>query len=508
VDGRAGVKADGLRYIAFDPLLPAGADGDSDGLPVNWEGAYGLSDTDATDAALDADGDGRTNAQEYADGTHPRGFYTRYLAEGASSDFFTTRVVIANPNAAPATVLFRALTDRGETVPRYLVLPALSRQSVVVNDLFPNVNVAFASVIESDVEVVVDRTMLWGASGFGSSAETSVPAPALQWFLAEGATHGAFDLFYLLQNPDLTQAAQVRIRYLTVSGAPIERTYTVAPRSRHTIQVDAVPGLASAEVSAVIESLNNVPIIAERAMYVFQANVGWIAGHESAGVTAPSSHWFLAEGATGPLFDLFVLYANPSPQPADLRVTYLLENGTNIVVTRTIPGNARRTVNVALEDPRLAQTTVATTVESLNGVPIVVERAMWWPHGQAWTEGHNSAGSTATGVKWGLGDGGSTPTDPPTWTYVLIANTARTPATVRVTLLFADRGPVSRDVSVLPNARKTIDLGIFPESAGRTYSVVVESLTGEPIVVERAMYSNAGGVTWAAGTNALATRLR
>jgi hypothetical protein len=37
---------------------------------------------------------------------------------------------------------------------------------------------------------------------------------------------------------------------------------------------------------------------------------------------------------------------------------------------------------------------------------------------------------------------------------------------------------------------------------------VVESLTGEPIVVERAMYSNAGGVTWAAGTNALATRLR
>jgi hypothetical protein len=333
-----------------------------------------------------------------------------------------------------------------------------------------------------------------------------VPAPSLQWFLAEGAT-GPFSLYYLLQNPDLTQAAQVRIRYLTPRGAPIERTYTVGPRSRRTIEVKAVPGLAIAEVSAVIESLNNVPIIAERAMYLLDPAIGFVAGHESAGVTAPSTHWFLAEGATGPLFDLYVLYANPNPQPADLRVTYLLENGTNIVVTRTIPANARRTVIVAQEDPRLAQTTVATTVESLNGVPVVVERAMWWPRG-AWIEAHNSAGATTTGVKWGLGDGGSTPTDPPTATYVLIANTAATPATVRVTLLFADRGPVSRDVSVLPNARKTIDLGIFPESAGRTYSVVVESLTGEPIVVERAMYSNAGGVTWAAGTNALATKLR
>jgi hypothetical protein len=39
---------------------------------------------------------------------------------------------------------------------------------------------------------------------------------------------------------------------------------------------------------------------------------------------------------------------------------------------------------------------------------------------------------------------------------------------------------------------------------------VVESLGPTPvqIVVERAMYSNAGGVQWAAGTNALATRLQ
>ena len=36
------------------------------------------------------------------------------------------------------------------------------------------------------------------------------------------------------------------------------------------------------------------------------------AGHDTAGVTAPAEQWFLAEGATGPTFDLFVLVANPT----------------------------------------------------------------------------------------------------------------------------------------------------------------------------------------------------
>jgi len=39
---------------------------------------------------------------------------------------------------------------------------------------------------------------------------------------------------------------------------------------------------------------------------------------------------------------------------------------------------------------------------------------------------------------------------------------------------------------------------------------VIDSLGGTPaaLVVERAMYANANGVVWAAGTNALATKLQ
>jgi len=46
-------------------------DDDDDGLPDTWENDNGLDPLDATDAASDADGDGRSAAVEYADGTDP-----------------------------------------------------------------------------------------------------------------------------------------------------------------------------------------------------------------------------------------------------------------------------------------------------------------------------------------------------------------------------------------------------------------------------------------------------
>ena len=46
-------------------------DDDDDGIPLEWEQRYGMSDSNAADAALDADGDGFSNRQEYLCGTNP-----------------------------------------------------------------------------------------------------------------------------------------------------------------------------------------------------------------------------------------------------------------------------------------------------------------------------------------------------------------------------------------------------------------------------------------------------
>jgi hypothetical protein len=56
----------------WQAVSTAPADSDSDGMPDSWEVAYGFNPNDPDDAALDADGDGLSNLQEYQAGTHPR----------------------------------------------------------------------------------------------------------------------------------------------------------------------------------------------------------------------------------------------------------------------------------------------------------------------------------------------------------------------------------------------------------------------------------------------------
>ena len=363
------------------------------------------------------------------------------------------------------------------------------------------------------MQVVVDRTMKWDASGYGAHAERGIlTRTATTWYLAEGATLGSFDLFYLIQNPNAGEAS-VEVTYLLPAGAPVVKTYTVPGQSRFNIWVDQIPELTNAEVSAIVRSTNGVPIIVERAMYLSTPTQAFAAGHESAGVTAPATSWFLAEGATGDFFDLFILIANPNAQTAQVQARYLLTDGTVITKPYAVGPNSRFNIWVDLEDARLANAAVSTTVTSTNGVPIIVERSMWWPGPTfaTWYEAHNSPGSTETGVKWAMGEGelgGASSTE----TYVLVANTSATTGTARVTLVFEDgSAPVSKDFGLPPNSRTNVAVkDEFPAAAGKVFGAIVESLGGTPaqIVVERAVYYNANGVTWAAGTNALATKLQ
>ena len=113
------------------------------------------------------------------------------------------------------------------------------------------------------------------------------------------------------------------------------------------------------------------------------------------------------------------------------------------------------------------------------------------------------------------GSGGEAGGSKATQTYVLIANTSSTPGRVRLSALPdlaatpASAPPViSTTVDLPPNSRTTVPMHTIPGLAEHRFGVLVESIDTAPLadlVVERAMYWNSGGVTWAAGTNLLAT---
>ena len=81
------------------------------------------------------DGDGRTNLQEYQQGTHPRGFVITYFAEGATGSFFDTVIAVANPTATRALVLSRFQREDGAVIRKYQVVEAHSRATIVVEQV-------------------------------------------------------------------------------------------------------------------------------------------------------------------------------------------------------------------------------------------------------------------------------------------------------------------------------------------------------------------------------------
>ena len=90
--------------------------------------------------------------------------------------------------------------------------------------------------------------------------------------------------------------------------------------------------------------------------------------------------------------------------------------------TYTVRAHSRFSVYVDAI-PGLENTAVATTLTSTNAVPIVAERAMYWPGGFFdYYEGHSSAGSTTTALEWVVGGGENGGPDA-AQTFVLIANT-------------------------------------------------------------------------------------
>jgi hypothetical protein len=525
-----------LAFVSDDPSLVGASPGalpvvfvadlqdlfdvDHDLLDDRWERFFGLDATTASGAegaAGDPDGDGVSNAAEQAAGTHPRGFHRRYLAEGATGSFFRTRIAVANPDLSPSTsasALLTFLRSDGNRSVEPLTIVRGTRETVFAETIEGLASADFSTVVESDRPLVVDRTMMWDTrsplteSGYGAHSETAVDAPATHWYLAEGTTVLTFDLFYLLQNPQDTPT-DATIRYLRPSGAPLVRTYTLPPHSRTTIYVNiADPELAETDVSGDIEA--TAPIIVERAMYASRPGQPFALGTASKGVTAPAVTWFLAEGATGAFFDTYVLIANPSLSTAEVTVRFDPVGRASVTRRYSLAPSSRTTLFLdGIEE--IGDTSVSTTVTSTNGVPVVVERAMYWPNGfYDYYEGHTSAGVTAPGLKWALAEGeGSYYLNPQT--FVLIANTSSAAGRVRVTTLnenHAAPGPGDPfELDLPPNSRTTVPMKVN-DYPGR-FGVLVESIgpTPAPIVVEGAFYWTVDGVLWAAGSSLVATKL-
>jgi autotransporter-associated beta strand protein len=431
---------------------------------------------------------------------------TYYLSEGATGTFFDEDVLIANPNDTEAPVTLTFYRSDGTTIVAPRTVGARSRLTVHVDEI-PGLEAAEASVkVESDLglPLAVERSMFWDATYYAGHAAAAVPAPAQDWLFAEGA-QGFFDTFLLVANPN-TAPADLTLSFLREGEAPFVTTMPVGGMSRLTVPASAFSELRGRSFGVSIHA--SLPVVVERSIYfATTADRLWRGGDASAGVTAASTSWTLAEGATGGFFDTFVLLGNPQPTEAHVTLRFLLSSGETVTVPKTVPANGRVTVNIEQEDdPRLANASMATVVTS--DVAIVVERSMYWTGDVApWSEAHNSFGTPDLGTHWALAEGRAG--GPHHFhSYLLLANPQSTPAQATVTFLPETGGPpVVQTVEVPPTSRLSLDVNSIAALQDTSFGIEVQVTNDVPIAVERSMYWNTSQTFWSGGSNAPGTRL-
>jgi uncharacterized delta-60 repeat protein len=496
------------RLLSGEATVPPPVDlvdSDADGLPNGWETQFGLNPNSASGndgATGDMDGDGVTNISEYQAGTDPTLSNLWILPEGATG-FFTERIAVANPGTDAATFTVAFLPESGSSVTQTYTLAAQSRTTITVNEV-PGLSSAAVSAVLSATRggIVAERTMLWDArdgSHYGGHTGKAIAQARTTWYLAEGEA-SFFDTYILLANAS-SSAATVTLSFLLENGNTITDTRTVPANARVTVYTNDVAGLRGNAFSTTITS--SIPITVERAMYFGNAVRLFNGGHGSAAVEAPATSWFVAEGRTGPFFDVYLLLANPGTVAANVTIRFLKPGGVVVTQTRTLNPTSRTTIHVD-SVPGLADTDVSASITSDQ--PIIVERAMYWPDPFTnWYEAHNSAGVTATGTRWALAEGeigGSLSFE----TYILLANPGSADATVTLTFLRTSGTNLTLTRTVTANSRLTIAAVEAGLTAGEQFGVLIDST--QPIAVERAMYWNGDGQFWGAGTNETGVRIR
>ena len=168
------------------------------------------------------------------------------------------------------------------------------------------------------------------------------------------------------------------------NGNIIEKEIPLAATSRYTINVNDY--VRENSVSTYIRS--ELPIIAERAMYWDSNELVWAGGHTSQGSAETALSWYLAEGCTSAPFSTWVPIMNPNETDAEVAVTFMQPDGTITQETITVKATSRYTINVGAY---VDNDSVSVKVESINNVPVIAERAMYWDCGDyTWKGGHAS----------------------------------------------------------------------------------------------------------------------
>jgi hypothetical protein len=296
------------------------------------------------------------------------------------------------------------------------------------------------------------------------------------WYFAEGYTGGGFDEYILVLNPQ-NQDAEVLFDFMKPDGSVYTQAFPVGARSRATVYVDSAPGMDNTDVSVRLRS--NLPVVAERSMYFGYNDKD--GGHAKPGVSELSDTWYFAEGYTGGGFDEYILVQNPHSQDTVFALDFMLPDGSTYTEAFEAGANSRITVSVDAV-PGMSDTDVSILVRA--DLPVVAERSMYFGYPEC-PGGHVSPGTTEPGILRFFAEGNTSDSYD---TYLLLMNPGDIEVPVVVTFCKPSGEQIGQPLMVPAHSRASLLVNQVPGLSDSEFAIRVD--TGEPLVVERAMYFN------------------
>jgi hypothetical protein len=195
--------------------------------------------------------------------------------------------------------------------------------------------------------------------------------------------------------------------------------------------------------------------------------------------------WYLAEGEVGNGFDTWILVLNPGASTANLKVTYMREDGSTATGHYTVAPESRLSL---FANSALAPGRFGAVVESDQ--PVVVERSTYFANGLG---SHNVVGSPMLAQEWYVPEGS---TNAPFTEVVSVLNPNDRESRLTVTFMKIDGDTEVRQFLLGPTSRLTLNINDLLPRAEASMKLSSEL----PVVVERTMYfANGRGGTSSLG---------
>jgi hypothetical protein len=383
--------------------------------------------------------------------------------------------------------LIAGITDKLEAIDAELKVAAQQVKEIIAElkelefyDAMEDVNLACSRIETFWTDEYLQRFATWNGTGWTPKKAGEVSQDTIDHFIEATNAKG---LDRPLEN-DFNQIA-TGLTHPKNAGDPR------GALDSYTDKLLAANASASTDFSATVESTNGVGIVAERPMY-FNYGGKWDGGHCQAGSPQTSKQFYFAEGTTRPAFESYICISNPGSKAARVKLTYMRGDSSGKEQYVNVAAHSRLTVNAGdiLGRADAVASDFSTRLESVNGIPVVAERPIYFKYGGVWTGGHCNLGVTAPAASSFLAEGTCRNNFD---TYLCVQNPGDVPSRVRAIYYKGDGTRSEQSVDIPPRSRSTLkpsDVIGRGDSSAYDFSTRIETLDGTKVVVERPVYFN------------------